>query len=97
MSKVVHKTVGMADLSSRLAEEHNVSKVKARLMLDRVRDKMISELINGNKINLFGLGMLEVRDTKPKMGRNPKTGQQIAIPARKKVVFKASKSLKETL
>ncbi len=97
MTKVLSSTIGMAELASRLAEEQDISKVKARIILDRIRDKMIAELTEGCRVNLFGLGILEVRDTKPKIGRNPKTGQQIAIPARKKVVFKASKHLKESI
>ena len=97
MTKVLNPTIGMADLASRLAEEQDISKVKARIILDRIRDKMIAELTEGHRVNLFGLGILEVRDTKPKIGRNPKTGQQIAIPARKKVTFKASKHLKGSI
>ncbi|HCG37331.1 MAG: HU family DNA-binding protein [Holophagaceae bacterium] len=97
MTKVLNRTVGIADLASRLAEEQDISKVKARIILDRVRDKMVAELTAGHRVNFFGLGVLEVRDTKPKIGRNPKTGQQIAIPARKKVIFKASKHLKESI
>ena len=97
MTKVLNPTIGMADLASRLAEEQDISKVKARIILDRIRDKMIAELTEGHRVNLFGLGILEVRDTKPKLGRNPKTGQQIAIPARKNVIFKAANHLKGSI
>ncbi len=45
-------------------------------------------------VNIFGLGTFEVRATKEKVGRNPKTGESIKIPAGRKVVFKAATGLK---
>jgi nucleoid DNA-binding protein len=48
-------------------------------------------------VNVFGLGTFEVRATKEKMGRNPKTGEKIQIPAGRKVVFKAAKGLKDQM
>lgn len=62
----------------------------------------ISEFIKdslkrGYRIPLLGLGRLYVRRTKPRMGRNPATGETIHIPARKRVRFTAAKALKEAV
>ena len=54
-------------------------------------------LLEGKRVNVFGLGTFEVRATKEKMGRNPKTGEKIQIPAGRKVVFKAAKGLKDQM
>jgi nucleoid DNA-binding protein len=58
---------------------------------------MVETLLAGNRVNLYGLGTFEVRATKEKMGRNPKTGESIKIPAGRKVVFKAAKGLKDQM
>jgi DNA-binding protein HU-beta len=44
-----------------------------------------------------GLGILQVRETKARTGRNPATGEPIKIPAKKKVAFRVAKDLKETV
>lgn len=54
-------------------------------------------LKRGIKIPVFGLGKMYVRRTKARTGRNPATGEAIAIPSRKKVRFTPAKSLKEAV
>jgi DNA-binding protein HU-beta len=54
-----------------------------------------SELTNGHKIRLDGVGVLQVKNRAARMGRNPQTGEEIKIPASKKIAFRAAKSLKE--
>ncbi len=54
-------------------------------------------LKSGYKIMLPGIGKMQVRRTKARMGRNPMTQEQIMIPARKKVAFTATKALKEAV
>lgn len=54
-------------------------------------------LRNGYKVVLPGLGKIQVRKTKARMGRNPMTQEQIMIPARRKVAFTANKALKEAV
>ena len=56
-----------------------------------------SALKNGYKIPLPGLGKMQVRRTKARMGRNPMTQEPIKIPARKKVAFTANKALKDAV
>ena len=54
-------------------------------------------LKKGYKIVLPGLGKIQVRTSKPRIGRNPMTGEEIKIPARRKVRFTALKALKESV
>jgi nucleoid DNA-binding protein len=99
MAKTTAKpdTLGIAELAAKLAESQDFSKARAKAILDGVRDHMVETLLAGNRVNLFGLGTFEVRATKEKMGRNPKTGESIKIPAGRKVVFKAAKGLKDQM
>ena len=99
MSKTVTKieTIGIPVLSALLAESHDLTKARAKAILDDLRDEIVQSLLNGKRVNMFGLGTFEVRVTKEKMGRNPKTGEKIRIPVGRKVVFKAAKGLKDQM
>ena len=64
-------TLGIAELAANLAEAQDLSKARAKSILDGVRDHIVETLLSGNRVNLFGLGTFEVRATKEKMGRTP--------------------------
>jgi len=91
------ETLGIPELAAAIAESHDLTKAKAKAILDSLRDDIVKALLEGNRVNIFGLGTFEVRATKEKMGRNPKTGEKIAIPAGRKAVFKAAKGLKDQM
>ena len=91
------ETLGIPELAANLAEHHDLTKAKAKAIIDSLRDNVVATLLGGNRVNVLGLGTFEVRATKEKMGRNPKTGESIKIPAGRKVVFKVSKGLKDQM
>ena len=91
------ETISLTELSASLAETHDLTKARAKAMLNGVRDEIVQSLLTNKKVIVFGLGTFEVRATKEKMGRNPKTGEKLQIPAGKKVVFKVASGLKEQL
>lgn len=99
MSKTATKpeTLGIPELAAVLADAHDLTKARGKGLLDSLRDNIVENLLNGKRVNIFGLGTFEVRDTKEKVGRNPKTGESIRIPAGRKVVFKAAKGLKDQM
>jgi DNA-binding protein HU-beta len=99
MSKTNAKpeTLGIPELSAVLAESYDLTKARSKAILDSLRDDIVSNLLSGKRVNIFGLGTFEVRATKEKTGRNPKTGEKIQIPAGRKIVFKVSKGLKDQL
>jgi nucleoid DNA-binding protein len=99
MSKTSSKpeTLGIPELAATMAESHDLTKARAKAMLDGLRDEIVQSLLAGKRVNVFGLGTFEVRATKAKMGRNPKTGEKIEIPAGRKVVFKTAKGLKDQM
>lgn len=67
-------------------------------MVDSLFESMRETLIEGNRIEIRGFGVLEVKNTKPKpAARNPRTGEVVYVPARRKTHFKPGKQLKEAL
>ena len=99
MNKTTSKpeTLGIPELAATLAAAHDLTKARAKAMMDGLRDDIVENLLAGKRVNIFGLGTFEVRATKAKVGRNPKTGESIQIPAGRKVVFKAAKGLKDQM
>ena len=83
-----------ADIVNRVAETSEVSRVKAAVAVDTIIDAMKSALSEGKRIELRGFGVFQVRDRKRGVGRNPKTGVEVAITPGKTVRFKPGKELK---
>jgi DNA-binding protein HU-beta len=83
-----------ADIVNRVAEISEVSRVKAALAVDTIIDAMKDALSAGKRIELRGFGVFQVRDRKKGVGRNPKTGVEVAITPCKTVRFKPGKELK---
>jgi DNA-binding protein HU-beta len=81
----------------RLADESGVTKKQADELLNAVVDNVIKTVKKGESLKIPGLGIFRLRKMKARMGRNPQTGEQIKIPARKKVGFTVAKSFKESV
>jgi DNA-binding protein HU-beta len=90
-------TVTLKHLAAALAESHEMSKKQAEEVLGDLVGNIVKHLKKGERIRIGGLGILQVRKRAARMGRNPATGEQIQIKASKKVAFRASKELKETI
>lgn len=73
------------------------TKGECEFYLDCFTGIIEKELKNGGEVSLQGIGKLKVKSTKARTARNPRTGETIQIPAGKKVIFVASKELKENL
>lgn len=83
-----------SDIVNRVAEASDVPRVKAALAVDTIIEAMKNALANGKRIELRGFGVFQVRDRKKGVGRNPKTGVEVAITPGKTVRFKPGKELK---
>ncbi|MFQ5349640.1 MAG: HU family DNA-binding protein [Thermoanaerobaculia bacterium] len=84
-----------ADLVNRVAEASEVSRVKAAKAVESILFAMKEALGQGKRIELRGFGVFQVRDRKRGVGRNPKTGVEVAIAPGKTVRFKPGKGLKQ--
>jgi DNA-binding protein HU-beta len=81
------------DIVNRLADQTGVSKQKAEQVVDSLFDAMREGLAQGKRIELRGFGVFVVKPRKRGIGRNPRTGQEVAIPAGKTIRFKPGKDL----
>lgn len=73
------------------------TKKEAIEIVDTIWDTIKTTLKNKEDVAISGFGTFKVKQTKARMGRNPKTGESIQIPAKQKISFKASKELKAIL
>jgi DNA-binding protein HU-beta len=83
-----------AQMVDSIAKSAKLSKAKSKSALDSIMTIAKKTLGKGQKISLVGFGTFSVYQKAARKGRNPQTGKEIRIPARKVVKFKASKSLK---
>jgi len=82
------------DIVNRVAELSDVSRAKSALAVDSIMEAMKEALVQGRRIELRGFGVFQVRDRKKGVGRNPKTGIEVAITPGRTVRFKPGKDLK---
>jgi DNA-binding protein HU-beta len=83
-----------ADIVARVAELSGIPRIKAVQAVDTIIEAMKSALCDGKRIELRGFGVFQVRDRKKGVGRNPKTGVEVAITPGRTVRFKPGKDLK---
>jgi DNA-binding protein HU-beta len=89
--------VNTADIADEIASSHGLSKTEAKKIVDGVIGNISKAIVAGNEVRLPGLGILKVKSTKARTGRNPGTGEPIQIPASKKISFAASKTIKDEM
>ena len=85
-----------ADIVNRVAERSDVSRVKAAVAVDTIFDALKSALGEGKRIELRGFGVFLVKDRKRGIGRNPKTGVEVAIAPGKTVRFKPGATISDS-
>lgn len=91
-------TTTKKDLALRISEKLGVKKQLAYEVVDTLFKAMRESLIEGNRIEIRGFGVLGVKNTKPKpAARNPRTGEIVYVPARNKSYFKAGVLIKKAL
>ena len=83
------------ELIAAIAEKAELSKKDAEAALNASVEAISAALAQGDKIQLIGFGSFEVMERAARVGRNPKTKEEIKIPASKYPVFKAGKALKD--
>ena len=86
-----------AELIAAAAEKAGLSKKDTEAAVNAVVDVIAAALAEGDKVQLVGFGAFEVKTRAERIGRNPKTKEEIKIPASKVPVFKPGKALKDTI
>lgn len=83
-----------ADLADMLHEVHGIHKRDAKVLVDLFFEEIQLALEESDPVKLSGFGNFELRDKPQRPGRNPKTGEEVAISARRVVTFRAGQKLK---
>ncbi|GAB6182892.1 HU family DNA-binding protein [Thermodesulfovibrio hydrogeniphilus] len=86
-----------ADLVGKIASKAGLTKAEAAKALDATIEAIKESLKKGEKVTLVGFGSFYISKRKARKGRNPRTGQEIKIPATKVPKFTAGKTLKEAV
>lgn len=86
-----------AELVNAIAEKTGQTKKDSEIVINAVFDTLSDAMVAGQKVQLVGFGSFEVKDRKPRIGRNPKTKEKIEIAASKAPVFKPGKALKDAV
>lgn len=85
------------DLVASVAEKTDLTKREAEKVITEVFASIEEALAKGDKVQLVGFGTFEVKERAARVGRNPRTGEQIEIAATRVPVFKAGKALKDAV
>lgn len=85
------------DLVAAVADDSGLTKSDAMRAVDSVFDSITNALKGGSEVRLVGFGTFSISNRKASVGRNPRTGEQIQIPASKQPKFKAGKGLKDAV
>ncbi|MCG8325785.1 MAG: integration host factor subunit alpha [Thiotrichales bacterium] len=83
-----------ADMAERLYEELGLNKREAKEIVEMFFEEVRAALEAGNQVKLSGFGNFDLRDKNQRPGRNPKTGEEIPITARRVVTFRPGQKLK---
>lgn len=85
------------ELIAVVADKASLSKKDADVAVNAVLDTIVETVTAGDKVQLVGFGTFEPRTRSAKIGKNPRTGESIEIPASKIPAFKAGKAFKDTV
>jgi DNA-binding protein HU-beta len=85
------------ELLNSLATDTGLKKKEIGSVMDALRNTIYKTLKTEFKIKLEGLGVFQLKDRKARIGRNPRTGESVNIPAKKVVKFRVIKDLKEAV
>jgi len=89
--------IGMtkADLVEKVTQLGDLTRRDGEVIVETIFDSVIGALQSGDKIEIRGFGSFRIRERNPRVGRNPKTGDRVDVPAKRVPYFKPSKELRD--
>ena len=88
-------TLTKADLIAEVERITELKRTDSEIIVETIFDNIIQALQKGDKIEIRGFGSFRTRQRRGRIGRNPKTGEKVEVPAKKIPFFKPSKELKD--
>src|SRR5215813_3158488 len=95
MTKQPTSTLTKADLIEEVLRITELPRKESETIVETIFDSIIASLQKGDKIEIRGFGSFRTRPRRGRVGRNPKTGEKVEVPAKKIPFFKPSKELKD--
>lgn len=92
-----HKTLTRADLSEAVFREVGLSRTESSDLVESVLEHISSHLVSGDTVKLSSFGSFSVRQKGGRIGRNPKTGEEVPISPRRVLTFRPSHVLKDNV
>lgn len=83
------------EIAIKVAEKTNLTQLVVQDVIQKTLDCVTQSLADGKHIELRNFGVFKVKERKSRIGRNPRTGEEVPVPARKAVVFKPGKIMKD--
>tara|TARA_B100001057_G_scaffold498625_1_gene606295 strand:+ start:1660 stop:1956 length:297 start_codon:yes stop_codon:yes gene_type:complete len=90
-------TITKADIIEHLHNELGLNKSECKILIEDFFDEIKESLKNGEEVKLSGFGNFELLNKKERPGRNPKTGEEVTISARRVVTFRAGNKLRKEI
>ena len=85
------------ELVAAVAQKTGLTKKDAERVVNATVDTVVEAMKKGEKVQISGFGIFEVKTREARVGRNPRTKETIQIPASRQPIFKASKTLKDAV
>ena len=86
-----------ADLIEEVSGAVEMTRKESEVIVESILDSIVKALRSGDKVEIRGFGSFRTRRRQPRIGRNPKTGTRVEVPAKKIPYFKPSKELKDVV
>ena len=90
-----HHTLTRADLCDAVHEALGLSRNECAALVERTLGLIVESLERGETVKLSGFGVFQVREKRARMGRNPKTGEEVPIQPRRVLTFRPSHLMKD--
>ena len=92
---MAQRTITRADLAEAVYEEVGLSRNETATLVEQVIDTVVDALVAGDSVKISSFASFNVRQKSQRVGRNPKTGEEVPIAPRKVIGFKASQEMKD--
>ncbi len=97
ISALHNNSMNKADLVNSVSAQTGETKTVVSSIVDATIKTIIDSVVDGKKVSILGFGSFEPRDRSARQGLNPKTGEKIAIPAKRVPTFSAGKQFKDSV
>jgi integration host factor subunit beta len=90
-------TITKKEIVDRIADAQHVSRAVAKQIVQAFLDEIVNSVVAGHRLEFRDFGVFEVRERGPRIGQNPKTMQAVQVPKRRRLRFKAGRTIKQKL